>query len=81
MHGMSMWQRKILWKLLAISRISHGAHCFECVGVEASLHNVIKATRPGAAVMIMGVFEKPRIPYERFSRGRKGDLHFSGSFI
>ncbi|NLX69753.1 MAG: alcohol dehydrogenase catalytic domain-containing protein [Clostridiales bacterium] len=45
---------------------------FECVGVEASLHNVIKATRPGAAVMIMGVFEKPPVfPMNDFQEGEK----------
>lgn len=45
---------------------------FECVGVESSLHSVIKSTRPGAAVMVMGVFEKPPVfPMNDFQEGER----------
>jgi len=45
---------------------------FECVGVEVSLHSVIRCTRPGAAVMVMGVFEKPPVfPMNDFQEGER----------
>lgn len=45
---------------------------FECVGVESSLHSVIKLTRPGGAVMVMGVFEKPPVfPINDFQEGER----------
>lgn len=58
-----------------VQRVTQGAMAdaaFECVGVEPSLNSAISSTRPGAGVMVMGVFGKPPVfPMNDFQEGER----------